>query len=170
MSTALIILGVVFGFGFLGAWISDKNKESKCEEENLYTLDSYDYCGGNDYVAKDTKVDLKWGKDNVLVINYRWAGRVEYIPFSDVNGVYCKTEHQIKEDVTLTRLAVMGLFAFGNKKETTSNAYYMILCYKNNEGREQNVILSGGSLQENLNLYNKILNDYRTSQEIKNEV
>ena len=157
-----IIIGLII---FIAQDQADKRK---IEEENLYTLETYGYCGGNDYVATDTRVELKWRKDNVLVITFLRAGRIEYIPYSDINRVYIRTEHQIKEDVTLTRLAVMGVFAFGNKKETRSNEYYLVLSYKNCEGVEQNLILSKGmNLQKDINLYETILKEYKEKNVVK---
>lgn len=144
--------------------IQEYNQNKRITNENLYAIETYDYCGGNDYIATDTKVELKWSRDNFLTISFLNAGRIETVPFYNVNRVYAKTEHQIREDVTLTRLAVMGIFAFGNKKEVESNRHYLVLSYQNIEDQEQNLILSSGTnLQNEINLYCKILKDYEMS-------
>lgn len=57
-----------------------------------------------------------WVHDNDLVIPYN---RLE--PFS------IKTEEQIEKDVTLTRLLLVGIFAFGLKKKKVTKSQYLVL-------------------------------------------
>lgn len=121
---------------------AEKTLEKNYEKLGVYFLDYYKYCGGHPNVVQDCKVRLDWYKNGHLNICFKGIGFEinDYVPYDDVK-IYSKTEQQIKEDVTLTRLALFGVFAFGMKKEKVNNKYYMVVEYKNSNGEIINLIL-----------------------------
>lgn len=52
---------------------------------------------------------------------------VHKISLGDIKNITIKTEQEIQKDVTLTRLAVFGLFAFGMKKKKVNTSRYLII-------------------------------------------
>lgn len=55
------------------------------------------------------------------------------VDYDNVIDVSLKTEEEVSKDVTLTRLAVFGLFAFGMKKRTREEHRYLIIKTKDDD-------------------------------------
>lgn len=53
-----------------------------------------------------------------------------HIPLEDIINAEYKNESQISKDVTLTRLVLLGFFAFGLKKKRKDEQNFLILQYK----------------------------------------
>lgn len=161
---------IVFWFiviaGFL-SYLADKNLENINKKNGFSHTKIFGYCGGNDKIIQDCKSYLCWSeRENCLVITYKKVVDllVEIIPYDDILKISAKTETQIRNDVTLTRLAILGIFALGAKKETKTSQYYLVIKYLNEDREEQNLILSGAT-QRDLNDYTKIIKDYRAAKE-----
>lgn len=61
------------------------------------------------------------------------------IPLENIINVEYKNETDIEKDVTLTRLLVLGIFAFGAKKKKVEKHDYLIVTYNEN-GIENKII------------------------------
>lgn len=71
-------------------------------------------------------------------------GRTIKIPYTDIYDVQLQTEEQISKDVTLTRLLLIGVLAFGAKKKTKTVNYCLVLDYEK-DGIRTKGIFSGES-------------------------
>lgn len=160
---AVILIAVTFWFA---SW-TDKRSKRINEENGISEVGKFGYCGGNDKIIQDCDVWLYWFfRGNFLVIQYKiGVDKIEeIIPYDNIIKISAKTETQIKSDVTLTRLALFGLLAFGMKKEEKKSDYFLVIEYINDEGENQKVILSDVS-QSQLNKYNQLLRDYRETKD-----
>lgn len=161
MDSEFILMLLCFGFVWWGLYRHDKKYKARLKETDCISINSFDYCGGSDYVAKNCKVELLWGNDGILTLCFGNFRR-EQIPFENISKITAKSEQQIKNDVTLTRLALFGVFAFGMKKETTDTRYFLVFDYNDIEGSNNNLILGGcSSLQTELDLFNKIIKEHK---------
>lgn len=160
----LVIVAIVSG---IIAFCGEKTTERVKEEIGLSEVGTFEYCGGNDNIIKNCKVMLSWYKNgSYLEIQYRLGLNPieEKIPYDKIIKVSGKTEIQIKNDVTLTRLALFGIFAFGMKKERKESNYFLVIEYINEDGENQKLIL-GGVQQRELTAYNNLLKEYRAAKE-----
>lgn len=66
------------------------------------------------------------------------------IPVENIIKVESKTDTQISKDVTLTRLVLLGIFAFGVKKKSKEEHNYLVLTYKE-DGIENTIIFEATS-------------------------
>ncbi len=64
------------------------------------------------------------------------------IPYGDIYDVQLQTEEQFSKDVTLTRLLLIGVFAFGAKKKTKTVNYCLVLDYEK-DGIRTKAVFSG---------------------------
>ncbi|AXG97820.1 SHOCT domain-containing protein [Clostridium botulinum] len=71
------------------------------------------------------------------VKSYKFVGFS--IPFQDIINVEYKNEKDIEKDVTMTRLFLLGIYAFGAKKKKVENHDYLILTCNQN-GIENKII------------------------------
>ncbi|AUN23769.1 hypothetical protein RSJ21_00260 (plasmid) [Clostridium botulinum] len=76
------------------------------------------------------------------VKSYKFVGFS--IPFQDIINVEYKNEKDIEKDVTMTRLFLLGIYAFGAKKKKVENHDYLILTC--NQGGIENKIIFEASL------------------------
>jgi len=116
-------------------------------EIELYPIVRGKYIGGIDDIAVECHAKLIGVSDEELMVrmnlDFAEDGEVEFkIPYSNMNSLSMKTESQISKDVTLTRLVLMGAFAFGAKKKTVNTDVFAIINYNNSDGKEQSIIMS----------------------------
>lgn len=148
---------------YLFAKSANDNIEKQKANEGIREAAIFEYCGGNDKIIQDCRVMLFWFEryDYLLVKYDKMRDPFEdVIPYENIIKVSAKTESQVRQDVTLTRLAIFGIFALGMKKEQKTNKYFLVIKYLGEDGEEQNLIL-GGADQSQLNAYNKIIKEYR---------
>lgn len=58
---------------------------------------------------------------------YQLNSCLREVKLENIKDIQYKTEEEIRRDVTLTRLAVLGIFAFGLKKKSIETRYYLIV-------------------------------------------
>ena len=93
---------------------------------------------GHPYIGTNTNVFLVINNDNNLYFYKTWndviskTNEISKIPINQVTRYELKTESEIQKDVTLARLLVLGVFAFGAKKKTEINNSYLVLSYVQN--------------------------------------
>jgi len=133
-----IILIAIF-IWFICFAINQGIKQIKSEKE-MGILNSQEviHLGGCPYIDANKKVTLAICKNNTLYF-YKNPNDIIYkynplykIPINQITRYELKTESQIREDVTLTRLLTLGVLAFGLKKKTEINNTYLILSYTQN--------------------------------------
>lgn len=66
------------------------------------------------------------------------------IPYGDIHDVQLQTEEQVSKDVTLTRLLLIGVLAFGAKKKTKTVNYCLVIDYEK-DGIRTKGVFSGES-------------------------
>ena len=71
-------------------------------------------------------------------------GTTVKIPYTDIYDVQLQTEEQVSKDVTLTRLLLIGVFAFGAKKKTKTVNYCLVIDYEK-DGIRTKGVFSGES-------------------------
>ncbi len=66
------------------------------------------------------------------------------IPYGNIYDVQLQTEEQVSKDVTLTRLLLIGVLAFGAKKKTKTVNYCLVIDYEK-DGIRTKGVFSGES-------------------------
>lgn len=89
---------------------------------------SFNYCGGIPEMTKSDSVEIVPGPKAVEIIR-AWGKNIK-IPIESIKDVSLKSEEQISKDVTLTRLFLLGIFAFGAKKKTKQVTNYLVIEYE----------------------------------------
>jgi len=100
----------------------------------------FNYCGGIPQLPKADVVQLAVISDELVVIS-AFKKDVK-IPVSSIKNVVIKTDEQISNDVTLTRLLALGVLAFGLKKKNKNTVNYLIVDYTDS-GIDCTAIFSG---------------------------
>lgn len=89
---------------------------------------SFNYCGGIPEMTKPDSVEIVPGPKAVEIVR-AWGKNIK-IPIESIRDVSLKSEEQISKDVTLTRLFLLGIFAFGAKKKTKQVTNYLVIEYE----------------------------------------
>lgn len=116
-------------------------------ESVLYPIVGGKYIGGIDVFGTECYAKLIGISTEELLVrmtfNFAENDEIEFkIPYSNMNSMAMKTESQISRDVTLTRLVLMGAFAFGAKKKTVTTDVFVVINYNDSDGKEQSMIMS----------------------------
>lgn len=97
------------------------------------------YCGGDKKVISDCTVTLSFMKNHLRV--YYGIGIENKINYKDIIAFEGLTQQQIRSDVTLTRLALFGVFALGMKKKKVDNQHFIVMRYYDCDRCEVQLIL-----------------------------
>jgi len=101
----------------------------------LIHLNGHPYLQPNDVITLQIRINNSIYIENKN-LNTKTHKKTDFtgneIPISQLTRYEVKTETEIRRDVTLTRLVVLGIFAFGVKKKTETNTQYLILTYIDN--------------------------------------
>ena len=89
---------------------------------------SFNYCGGIPEMTNPDSVEIVPGPKAVEIVR-AWGKNIK-IPIESIRDVSLKSEEQISKDVTLTRLFLLGIFAFGAKKKTKQVTNYLVIEYE----------------------------------------
>lgn len=95
------------------------------------------YLGGHPKITKICEGSMAVNNDKII-FQAGFFKNLE-IPISDVINCSIQTQEQISRNVTLTRLLLFGIFAFGMKKKKVDTIQYLTITYIEN-GIEQTVI------------------------------
>lgn len=88
------------------------------------------YCGGIPELPKPTLLEMIVTNNGIeLILGFK---KRFIIPISEIQDVTMKTDEQLSKDVTLTRLLLLGVFAFGAKKKTKQITNYLVIEYMSN--------------------------------------
>lgn len=118
-----------------------KNKldaaQEKLEKMDLPKFsETAEYMGGHKDLTKAGKINIVGYKDR---IELQQGFKKAIIKVDNIISAEVKTEEQIEKDVTLTRLLLVGIFAFGLKKKRKYTSNYVIITFQ--DGIECKVIL-----------------------------
>lgn len=144
---------------------SIEKDNKKLKDNGINRRMFFKYCGGDEEVISDCDVRLDW-KDEYLEINFQKTLSLikqDLVKYNDIVSFRGMTEQQIRSDVTLTRLALFGAFAFGMKKQKVNNQYFIVIKYLKN-GLEKELILGEGvsGIQGALTDSIRMLNEFKT--------
>jgi len=89
---------------------------------------SFNYCGGIPEMTKPDSVEIVVTPKHIEIVQ-AFKKNIK-IPVESIKDVSLKTEEQISKDVTLTRLFLLGVFAFGAKKKTKQVTNYLVIDYE----------------------------------------
>ncbi|ORX22475.1 hypothetical protein BVF91_11585 [Thermoanaerobacterium sp. PSU-2] len=90
------------------------------------------YVGGNLSLSPNEDIEIICYEKGIALhpakyfLNYE---NDEFITYDRLQPTSFKTEEQISKDVTLTRLLLVGIFAFGLKKKRVTHEQYLIINY-----------------------------------------
>lgn len=91
---------------------------------------AFNYCGGIPEMTKPDTVEIVAGPKGVAIVQ-AFKKNIK-IPIECIKNVSMKTDEQISKDVTLTRLLLLGVFAFGAKKKSKQVTNYLVIDYESN--------------------------------------
>lgn len=103
-----------------------------------------EYCGGIADFKKKCDININVNKYG---IEFAYGFKKVSIDIDDVLKSELTTEEQISKDVTLTRLVLFGVFAFGLKKKKVDIKEYLVITYKINDF-ETKCILKGKNIDK----------------------
>ena len=89
---------------------------------------SFNYCGGIPEMTKPDSVEIVVTPKHIEIVQ-AFKKNIK-IPVESIKDVSLKSEEQISKDVTLTRLFLLGIFAFGAKKKTKQVTNYLVIEYE----------------------------------------
>jgi hypothetical protein len=104
------------------------------------SVQSLSYCGGIPEIKKVADLAVTCLPDS-LYIPIGLFKSVK-IPYSAITNVSIKTSEQVSKDVTLGRLLLVGVLAFGVKKTSKEIINYMVIDYID-KGIETSAVFSG---------------------------
>lgn len=104
-----------------------KEVNNKIESMDLPQFnETVEYLGGHKDITKSGKLNIVGYKDR---LELQKGFKKVIIRLDDITNAELKTEEQISKDVTLTRLLLVGIFAFGLKKKTTTVSNYVVISF-----------------------------------------
>jgi hypothetical protein len=127
------------------------------------------YCGGIPGVSKTGDMIVAAYLDRIDVHLGLLKGKYT-IPFDSIKSISMKTDEQISKDVTLSRLLLIGIFAFGAKKKTKEVKNCIVIEYESS-GVSAGVIFTGKCVPKFYSGVLKIQQDYysRNPDKIKKD-
>lgn len=112
------------------------------------------YLGGIPQLKKSGEVDVyAYNKELQVYSKAGLFGTTVKIPYENIIDVQLQTEEQVSKDVTLTRLLLIGVFAFGAKKTTKTTKYCLVVEYSK-DGIQTKGVFSGESCNK---MYSEII-------------
>lgn len=112
------------------------------------------YIGGIPQLKKSGEIDVyAYNKELQIYSKAGLFGTTVKIPYENIIDVQLQTEEQVSKDVTLTRLLLIGVFAFGAKKTTKTTQYCLVVEYSK-DGIQTKGIFSGDSCNK---MYSEII-------------
>lgn len=133
MVIAMVFLIVLMSFGFVYLIIRITMRESFAEIPHMHKPHYYKrlrHITGHPYVEPNTIIDFNIKDNCVVLTHFKSEELIEKIKANDIIKLEILNDKQITENVTIPRMILLGVFAFAEKKKTTTNSYYMYLSYK----------------------------------------
>ena len=162
MGVLLIFMFVCFFIAYLTGKSLEKDKK-KLKDQGIHKRIGFMYCGGDEEIVRDCSVVMNW-KDEGIQIDFRTpmsSIKTELVTYKDILSFSGVTENQIRSDVTLSRLAIFGTYAFAMKKDKVSNTYFIIFKYLKNGLQKELILSSEEEIQGRLTDSIKMLNEHK---------
>lgn len=120
---------------------TQRAKREKDEARRGPELDSLsvEYVGGHPDLAHQESMSVHV-HENVLLLRRPLSPDVE-IPIAGISSAELKTEEQISKDVTLTRMLLVGVWAFALKKKRVEHNEYIVIRFTDDVGLEHTLVL-----------------------------
>lgn len=115
-----------------------------------------DYLGGHPEISKKCKCNVTFKGDKIII--QPGLFKTYEIDIKNTKAEF-KTREQISRDVTLTRLLLVGVFAFGLKKKRKNQLDYLVFNYEDNVLGEMNVIFSGKKVNAMMKTFSEFKKD-----------
>lgn len=116
------------------------------------------YCGGIPGVEKTGDMVVSCRPDGIRIDPGTFKKKIE-IPFENVGKISLQTQEQISKDVTLGRLLLVGVFAFGMKKKSRDVSNCLVIEYTDS-GISTSAIFSGKNVPKFHASLLKVQQDY----------
>jgi len=113
--------------------------------DSVHTSAQCQYMGGHPDWGTSGKGTLEVNNDKVNFKSGLLGIGGFQIPIKDVKGCSLQTQEQISHDVTLSRLLLFGVFAFGMKKKKVDTTRYLVITYTQN-GIENSIVFQSDSV------------------------
>lgn len=161
----LTIIGILVITVFQAKSHAEEQKEKGYS--NLQFCGSFNYLGGFNEITDKIIISIEIvNKEFLLFISHNRQIEIK-IPLKDIIDVSTKMEDEVSRDVTLTRLLIFNVFAFGLKKEKHHLQKFLIIRYLDDKQEEKSLIFGGNLhpekaykiINENLKLIDDIENN-----------
>ena len=116
---------------------------------NIENCGNFDYLGGYNEITDKLITYIKIINKEFLLFTFYNKDVEIKIPLKDIIDVSTKMEDEVSKDVTLTRLLVFNIFAFGLKKERHNLQKFLIIKYLNEKQEEKTLIFGRNKHPEN---------------------
>lgn len=128
------------------AWGKEQQRVQQAEREEEAArrgpeLDSLsaEYVGGHPDLTRQESVRVHV-HERILLLRRPLSPDIE-IPIADISSVEMKTEEQISKDVTLTRMLLVGVWAFALRKKRVDHNEYIVIAFTDDVGLEHRSVL-----------------------------
>ena len=131
----------------------DKARSEMIVKEGIKIMGYIIYVGGFKGLLENETGTIKL-LDSSLKITL--PSKTKILQYTDIIDFDGKLESEIKKDVTLSRLLILGVLAFGTKKKTTVIKRFIIITYNDND-KECKVILQCQNAQKIIRKYYELM-------------
>lgn len=147
------ILVLILIISIIAVIIATRSNEDDIDKPKILIIT--DYVGGVDLLFDRTKCLITLFDDR-MEFNFNFKKDMNfYIPINNIIDVKGKTEEQISKDVTLSRLLLTGILAFGLKKTKIKNRKFLVITHNLNNVKE-NIIFEYNYLEVFIKKYREI--------------
>ena len=145
--------------------LKDDMENRMLTKKGIKSIQKISYVGGfRDLLTKEDGT-IEMYNDKFMVFLPSKEATILFKDMIDIEGM---SETQMSKDVTLTRLLLVGVFAFGLKKTTESTRMFFTITY-NELGRERKVIFESTGSQNIVRQYDAVLRENQLKSETVNE-
>lgn len=144
MNVIIIILILILVASIIGNLVKTNNKNTNDGQElpkrNLLAM-WCTYIGGCPKILDThiTNVSIEKDENNLYFNNL--TGDILSIPLSNIKDITVQSKEQISQRVTISRLILLGVFAFGAPKKEKKITKYIVINYSNDKSEDEDIIL-----------------------------
>lgn len=138
------VISILFLFIIVGvinkvSLTNDNSNKSK-DKKTLVALNCI-YIGGCPKVLDSHIKSVAIEKDDNNLILYKYPKDILSIPLDNIMDVTVQSKEEISKRVTISRLIVLGVFAFGVPKKEKNVTKYIVISYLNGKGEEEDIVI-----------------------------
>ncbi|WP_027632391.1 hypothetical protein [Clostridium hydrogeniformans] len=132
-------VGILFIIFVMVGWIVVKNQEKK--RYGNVGIYSVTYAGGWNRLSEGVSMKFVVYDNKVLIETNNSIYKLE-INYNRLKDIYFKSEKEIKEDITLSRIVMLELFDWGVKKKKEYIRNFLIVEYLDADDKECIIIFA----------------------------